>query len=51
MVKEGKDRIMISLSSKSLQSLCEIADKYEMSKSQFIQFIILDYLRKEEEKA
>ena len=46
MVSEDKKRVMISLSKNTLQKLDEFKDDYEMSYSQIIQFLILDYFKK-----
>lgn len=50
MVNEGKKRVMISLSSKTLQKLDEVREDYDLTYSQMIQFMIMDYFKRKEEK-
>lgn len=50
MVNEDKKRVMISLSSKTLQKLDEIKKDYDLNYSQMIQFMIMDYFKRKEER-
>lgn len=50
MVSETKKRVMITLSKKTLQRIDDYCAEAEMSTSQFIQFVLLDYLKRKEKE-
>lgn len=50
MVSYTKKRVMVTLSKKTLQKIDDYCSEAEMSTSQFIQFVLLDYLKRKEKE-
>lgn len=48
MVSNEKRRVMISLSENTLQKLDELRGNYDLTLSQMIQFMIMDYLERKD---
>ena len=48
MVSNDKRRVMISVSENTLQKLDALRSNYDLTLSQMIQFMIMDYLERKE---
>lgn len=48
MVSNEKRRVMISISENTLQKLDELRSNYDLTLSQMIQFMIMDYLERKD---